>query len=277
MMAGGIAKVSLLMLTCNDTGPAIQNLKATKGMVDERIIVDSSSKKEKAKLLNYVKTDPSVKVFDCLSFGFPEPFMPFAVSKCRNVWILLLDSDEHPSPQFLQELRNFRPKGDANYITRYENPAMTFFTWQLRLFRKGAIRWMGFLHEHPKVSGKRVRLPKQFYLLHQKVGQGRSYDELKLFINHSRARMFLADLYIGLKMNPTELHRILKRSLDYTRKTESEKKLFKMITTQGIIRFLGMDKKGGTEKLISKYKGGKQGPPLLLHLVKKRYREIQNE
>jgi glycosyltransferase involved in cell wall biosynthesis len=268
-----MAKISLLMLTSNDVGPALQNLETTKGIVDEQVVLDSSSKPEKARLIKYAKTHPKVKTFDCISLGFPEPFMPFALSKCRNDWILLLDSDEHPSQELLRMLKNFRPDGEANFITRYETPDKRFSTWQLRLFKRGAVKWMGFLHENPKVKGRKVKLSKQFHLMHMKVGAGRNYDKLKLFINHSRARMLLADLYIGLKMSPAELPAILKRSIDYTRKTGDEKELFRILTSQGLIRYLDLEKKGTVERLVSKYKNKKQGPDLLLHLVMEKYRK----
>lgn len=263
------------MLTCNDIGPAIQNLEATKGIVDEQVVVDSSSKSEKARLASYAKAHPDVKTYDCVSFGFPEPFMPFAVSKCRNDWILLLDSDEHPSAEFLDMLKNFRPRGEANYITRYEIPTKKFATWQLRLFKKGAIKWMGFLHEHPKVSGKKIRLPPKFYLMHVKVGSGRGYGELKIFINQSRARMILADFYIGVKMNPSKVIEILKRSIDYTKKTKSEQEIFRTLTSQGLIKYLDLEKRGKVEELVAEYKDKKQGPELLLSLVAEKYSSIK--
>lgn len=270
-----MAKISLLMLTCNDIDSAIVNLRAMGDVVDELVVVDSSGKADRGKLLAYAKLHSEVKVHDGIALGIPEPCMPYAIGKCRNDWILLLDADEHPCQAFLDFLEDFKPAGEANYITRFEIPGKSFTTWQLRLFKKGAVEWLGLLHEHPKIIGRKAKLERRFYLTHVKSGVKRSYRKLHIFVREPRIRRLLIDMYVQLKFDPTKLLWMIKFSLDSTRKTKEEKEISRMVTSEGLIKFLGLDRKGKMEELISKYRGKKQGEELLLKLVKERYNKLK--
>ncbi|MDE1865672.1 MAG: hypothetical protein KGH94_03500 [Candidatus Micrarchaeota archaeon] len=272
-----MARVSLLMLTCDDIDSAIVNLEATKGAVDEQIVVDSSGKADKGKLLRYAKKNHKLRVHEGIALGIPEPCMPFALNKCRNDWILLLDADEHPCPDFLGLLASFRPEAEANYITRYETPNRKFSTWQLRLFKKGSVQWLGLLHEHPQVLGRKLRLPRRFYLDHVKSGARRGYRKLQLFIREPRMRRILVDLYIQTKYDPSKLLWMFKRSMSDAKRTREEKEISRVVTSEGLIKFLGLDRKGRMEELIKRYRGKRQGEELLLDLVKRRYRQIRRD
>lgn len=263
------------MLTCNDIDYALQNLKTTKGLVDEQVVVDCSSKAQKSKLLAYARKNRSVNVYESIGLGFPEPFMPFAVSKCRNSWILLLDADEKPSEEFLTYLKTFKPEWNAAYVKRYEGMGGNFSTWQLRLFRKGKVGWLGLLHEHPKVLGKKVKLDKRLYLVHLRAGLNREYNRLGMFIKEWRVRRILINTYIQARVDPKIVPLALKRTLRDTRRTTEEKEISRLITSRGLIKFLGLDTERGVKALVSKYKGKKQGADLLLAIVTERYRRMK--
>lgn len=263
------------MLTCNDIGHAIKTLEWTRDSVGEQIIVDSSGEENQKQLLAYAKTNDKVKVYPILALGIPETCIPFGISRCKNLWILLLDADERPCPEFLAFLKSSVPQGNANYITRYETLDKKFATMQLRLFKKGYVRWLGVPHEHPTVQGRKVTLDKGFYLMHLKSGAPRDYSKMqkiRIFTKERRLRRIAAELYIAIRLNPKSFFKALNDAIKDTRKTKDEKEISKAIGVEGIIGYLGLDRPGEIERLSEKYRNKKQGPELLINLIYEEYK-----
>jgi (heptosyl)LPS beta-1,4-glucosyltransferase len=90
-----------------------------------------------------------------------------AAAECKGEWLLVIDADERVSAGLA---KNIPELVKASEVAAYSIPRRNYFlgvwlehgNWpdpQIRLARKGKIRWSELIHEHPEVDGKVVALP----------------------------------------------------------------------------------------------------------------------
>jgi glycosyltransferase involved in cell wall biosynthesis len=111
--------LSVYILTYNSQKYLAQILSCSNGIADELVIIDSGS------------TDNTLQVaheFGCKIYHRPfdnfREQRTFALSKCNYNWVLTFDSDEVPSQELIEEIRNLKGKGfthDAYCIKRNWN------------------------------------------------------------------------------------------------------------------------------------------------------------
>lgn len=88
-----------------------------------------------------------------------------AAAECRGDWLMVVDADERVSAGLAAKVREL-VKGD---VAAYSIPRKNYFlgvwlehgNWpdpQIRLARRGKIKWSELVHEHPTVDGKVVAL-----------------------------------------------------------------------------------------------------------------------
>jgi len=161
-----------LIFSRNDTKNALDLADSLHGIADEVVIIDSSDKEAHETLANEAKKR-GIKVYYTIPFGYVEPLRPYGISKCKNEWILYLDTDERLNEEFAKSINEIiaNSKCDAFAIKRYEesNPEghTPFFTWQIRLFRKSKVAFKGVIHEQPIVHGRLCTLGDSYYIEHR--------------------------------------------------------------------------------------------------------------
>ncbi len=171
-----MTKLTVLIFSKGQAENTIGLVRDIYNIADEVVLMDSSRAKDRKTLFrgrdrfNLKK----LRIFYVVPLGYPDPLRMYALKKCRGDWVLMLDTDERLSPALKEELgRITGSTGNAALaIKRYEevkNPRSLplFFTWQVRLFRRGSVTFRGIPHEQPSVLGTLGKLKKkEHYLMH---------------------------------------------------------------------------------------------------------------
>jgi hypothetical protein len=169
-----MAKLSVLIFSRNDIDKAICLIRDVYGIADEIVLIDSSDGRQREKLALELRRPSLSKVreFYAVALGYPDPLRTYALKKCRNRWVLLIDTDEKLSDSLKRDIPSLieRASCGAFAIRRYEyvkGGNLEGFTWQLRLFRKDRVLFRGIVHEQPEVRGTTERLDlAEHYLEH---------------------------------------------------------------------------------------------------------------
>ena len=161
-----------MIFSRNDTKNAIDLADSLHGIANEVVIIDSSDNAEHEILVKEAKRR-GLKVYYAVPLGMTEPLRPYSFSKCKNEWILHLDTDERLNEEFAKSINEIisNAKCDAFAIKRYEeaspNGHTAFFTWQIRLFKKSKVSFKGIIHEQPTVHGRLCTLVDAYYIEHR--------------------------------------------------------------------------------------------------------------
>ncbi|MDE1850869.1 MAG: hypothetical protein KGH54_03700 [Candidatus Micrarchaeota archaeon] len=157
-------KLSVVAFSRNDYDKAILFVKELYPYCEEIVIVDSSDRKDRERFIRAMGKYKKLKVYYALAIGYPDPIFMYGINKCSNKWVLYLDTDERMSSELEKKVHEIISTTDADAINikRYEEVQKqgdisqrgTFFTWQIHLFKKGAVEFQGLIHEQPKVYGK---------------------------------------------------------------------------------------------------------------------------
>lgn len=341
-------KLSLLMFSRDDIDKAIGLINGLYNMVDDIVLIDSSSRANRRKLYARTKGLGKLRVFYVVALGYPDPLFMYGISKCNGPWILKLDMDERLSDGLRENIKGILDSArcSAFAIKRYEEVShgkrTAFFTWQIRLFRKGRVLFKGLIHEQPSVKGRLQPLDGEgCYIEHvvelRKHGHD-SYNEMQKFERFtyrtynekvldymsklnigdrsrhvtmgSRAVYFLLRLYeaatlrgmesevgtfdyymleyvrnlayqikarrIGAPVRALRLtSSYIGRMKEWKREVDSAEdfEIAKLITKEGITKFLGLDDERTIERINRRYIRDRQGITLMFKLLKGRYRE----
>lgn len=279
-------KISLLIFSINEVKEVISLSKSLQDYVDEIVTIDSSTtsnfmllKKEKQK--SRLK---KLKLFHAPALGYAEPFRSYGISKCRNEWVFLLDTDERPSSALLENLHGIVSHTTANVfkLKRYESVQKDgkhgkYFTWQVRLFRKNSVEFLGLTHETPRMSGKVTKLlSRTQYLEHlDELRHQRHYNKMDLFSPHGTAKLIVRDILIG-SLNGEMSARYFSDTISNHLQLHGQRDkdafgIAKIIHRKGVIKYLGLEKEATIRLLDKKYKNKPQGVELLIKLLKDRY------
>lgn len=171
-------KVSVLIFSRNDLGNLLDLIESVYTTADEIVLIDSSDWKTRQRLLREKEKGGlnKVRIFYVVPMGYPDPLRAYGLSKCRNRWVLLVDTDERISEKLREELKMIIGIDSANAfaIKRYENfvgdGKPSIFTWQIRLFRKDRVEFKGLLHEQPIVRGALEKLEdRECFMTHVRL------------------------------------------------------------------------------------------------------------
>ncbi len=191
-------KLSVLVFSKDDLGQALELAKEAYGVADEIILMDASSRahnewmvRQKARL-----GLGKLKIHRVVALGYREPLMMYALKKCRNSWVISLNTDERMSSRLRDAIpRLLKPGVDAYSIALYSlwsEKSRTFVSQQVRLFRKEAIEFRGLLHEKPIVHGTYRTLPRDECINHRTTGMMHTtkgqYAEMERFERYTYAR-----------------------------------------------------------------------------------------
>jgi hypothetical protein len=180
-----MAKLSVLIFSRNEVEKTLGLIEDLYGVADDIVLIDSSDKKERGQLhaAKSSKKLAKLQIFYVIPLAPLEALRMYAFTKCRNSWVLLIDTDERLNAPFKSNLKKIisGAKCSAFAIKRYEdviNGKRTgFFTWQIRLFRKERVEFKGFLHEQAQVSGVAEKLDDKYSMDHVAELKTMNYGE----------------------------------------------------------------------------------------------------
>jgi hypothetical protein len=280
-------KLSVLIFSKNDVHKAIELIDDLYGIADEIVVVDSSESAQRNMLLNKKKSQKleKLRVFYTIALGYPDPLRMYALSKCRNEWVLLIDTDERLSNALRSGIKGIINKTDCSAfrIKRYEGTVGAPFAWQTRLFRKRNVEFKGLLHEQPRVDGEVCTLSsKQHYMEHRaelkkhKLYEANDYTDMRMFDSHP-SHLYIRDIYFFSTSLSTDYLRSIKmlhgKSQEWKNRKDYQeiRQISRIINKEGIIKFLGLDREETINHLNKKYGSKRQGVTLLINLLKNKY------
>jgi hypothetical protein len=177
------------------------------GVVDEIIVIDSSSGAE-AKRLDKLKVQlkrKKTKVIRFIYMRMYELSKEYGLAMCSGDWILSLDTDERISSEFKKDLRKIIENADCNgfYCVRrdYETPTKSRpGDGLLRLFRNKKVHYLGTMHEFPVIDGVARELQSdKYYIKHldklfrtgASANAGGKYLECEAYLRRQSYRILL--------------------------------------------------------------------------------------
>ncbi len=190
-------KVSLLVFSRDEVDKTISLIDDMYKYVDEIVLVDSSKKSVHDRLLMHKKNRKlgKLSILYVIAFGYPDPFRMYALKKCRNDWVLLVDTDERLSEDFKKDLHSIinTERSSAFGLKRYEEVGTgakgAYFNWQIRLFIKSRTEFRGLIHEEPIIKGNVGRLEDHRYFIDHinelRSGTHREYSKTEKFMRMS--------------------------------------------------------------------------------------------
>ncbi len=156
--------LGLLMFNLDDNGGILRNAQDLSGIVDEIVVVDSSS----PDIPDHLTRDLAPfggRVVPVIPLGFGDSVRSFGVAQTRSDWVLCLDADERVSSPLRAALRSLRDQ-DAYVVPRFEI-GLGSFTYHLRLFRRGSVQFRGRSYDFPSVNGRVGHLDRAHCILHE--------------------------------------------------------------------------------------------------------------
>lgn len=181
---------------------------------DEIIIVDAHSTDTTVNIAErYTK-----QIFYMDGPKYVEPYRNFALSKARHEWILVLDADEQIPEELqaiLKSIMQEKNSADAYYLPRKNyifNKWIEHTGWwpdyQLRFFRRGAVKWNDAIHSIPTVVGRTSWLPanEQHSITHDNYTSVSQFlEKLNLYTSiqaqeksHTNQEMFSAEALLEI-------------------------------------------------------------------------------
>ncbi len=160
-------------MTRNNVTNAIALIESLNGIGDEFVIIEQSDRKDKELMLNYSRKNKKVRVCSSVALGYQEPLRMYGLGRCSNEWVLHIDVDERLSEGLASGIKRLISTTiyDAFAIRRYEEvregKRTGFFTWQIKLYKRHRVLYLGILHESPIVRGRLGRLEEGRYYTEQ--------------------------------------------------------------------------------------------------------------
>jgi glycosyltransferase involved in cell wall biosynthesis len=149
-------KISVIIITLNEEKNIDRCLESVKSF-DEIVVVDSGSTDRTVDIARKYTGTIFHRRFDNFSSQ-----KNFALSKCRNSWILSLDADEFISSHLMKRLENLKPQGEEGYrIKRNTHIFGRLMKYgghdkdmPLKLFNKSKGIFVQSVHEYVNIAGK---------------------------------------------------------------------------------------------------------------------------
>jgi len=169
-MGSSSANLSVIIITHNEERNIVECLESV-SWADQLVVVDSRSTDRTAELARTLTSNVFVEEWS--GYGGMKNF---ALSKCRNEWVLWLDADERVSPELRAEIESVI-RENSHGMSGFEVARRAYFLghwiahcgwypgYVVRLFRrKGASFTTSRVHERLNVDGSVGRLKND--LLH---------------------------------------------------------------------------------------------------------------
>ena len=166
-------KLSVIIFSSDSPAKTMKLVNEIADVGDDIVIIYQGSRKYFDTLIEETRLNKKIHVEHTIALGYADPMRTYGLKRCRYDWVLYIDTDERISSELKNDLKKVINGSDcgAFAIKRYENAHIDgrrgdFFTWQIRLYRKDRIEYLGLLHEQPIVKGKLGKLDEKYCLLH---------------------------------------------------------------------------------------------------------------
>lgn len=119
-----LTALALLMFSLNENEGVMRNVRLLRDEVNEIVVIDSSRKESYLELLGQAE-EYGVRVYRVIPVGYPEPLIPYGLTKVDSRYVFRLDADEEPSRPLAANLKNLTDC-NAYIVPRYELGLRTF-------------------------------------------------------------------------------------------------------------------------------------------------------
>ena len=279
-----MVKASGLIFSADSIKDTIATAKHLLEFTDEVVIIYAKSYNDYKKLKNDNR-DRRIRIFYAIRLGYPEPFRTYGIMLCKYKNIAMLDVDERFSDT--GKAKELLDSGIADVYSLYRKEGhgegnKAAYTKQYRLFSKHSIEWRGYLHETPRITGRKISITKEtLYIIHGEGNKGRwHYYELdRVFPVDKPMRIAIREAYVLYSSGKVHtfgipaflMHEYLQSRKEYNGLPEKNKLIIKRLRKQGIIRYLGLDNPKKVRMLVEKHKNKEQGIGLLINMLNERY------
>ncbi|MBI2029096.1 glycosyltransferase family 2 protein [Candidatus Gottesmanbacteria bacterium] len=174
--------ISVVIHTYNSASTLRNCLNSVK-WTNEIIIIDMGSVDETLKIAKKYKS----KIYFFKYTGYVEPARNFGISKVKNKWVLILDSDETISVKLKSKLIEISKQDRIDFVLIPRkniifNKWIKYTGWwpdhKIRFFKKSSVRWTRQIHDVPSTIGKSLLLPPhEAYSIHHE-----NYQSISQFI-----------------------------------------------------------------------------------------------
>lgn len=163
--------LSVLINTKNEEENIEDCIRSVSGLADELIVVDMKSKDKTVGIARAL----GASVFEVSDVGWVEPVRNLTLGKASYSWILLLDADERVPKTLIKKIKEII-KEEKYDVVKFPRKDIFFGKWikhagwwpdyQVRLFKKGFVKWEVKIHPEVKFRGKILELePKEQYAI----------------------------------------------------------------------------------------------------------------
>ncbi len=178
-------------MTRDNAKNAIDLINGLNSIAEEFVVIEGSGKRDKGIMKRYARKNRKVRIYNSVALGYQDPLRMYGLGKCTSEWVLHLDVDERLAQGLKKNLKKLisRTNASAFAFKRYEevhNGRKTrFFTWQVRLLRRGRVTYRGMVHESPIIKGRleRVEDPDMYleHVVDLKEKKEREYHKMHKF------------------------------------------------------------------------------------------------
>ena len=178
-----MVKISVVINTL-DEAELLRRVIKSVSWADEVVVCDMHSKDGSADLAKKL----GAKVFLHEKVNYVEPARNFAIGKATGDWVLILDPDEEIPETLAKRLQEITDKMEKidfveiprkNYIfNKWMKASMWWPDFNIRFFRKDAVKWSNKIHSKPETKGLGIKLEEdeKFAIIH------RNYESVTQFI-----------------------------------------------------------------------------------------------
>lgn len=156
-------KISVVINTLNEEN-YLERCVASVKWADEILVCDMYSEDNSAVLAKKL----GAKVILHKRLSYVEPARNFAVSKTQNEWVLVIDPDEEIPPSLAEKLKELAEKPIISTFVELPRKNIIFGKWMqasmwwpdynVRFFKKEAVKWSDKIHRPPKTEGQGIKL-----------------------------------------------------------------------------------------------------------------------
>lgn len=196
-------KISVVINTKNEEKNLPRALASVKDLADEIVLVDMFSTDDTVAIAKKA----GARVYTYRSMGYVEPARNFAISRASGDWILILDADEGIPPSLAEKLKKVIASDKSVNFYRLPRKNIIFGKWikharwwpdyNIRFFRKEAVRWSEIIHSVPETHGTGVDLPPEesWAIIHYHYDSIEQYIERMNFYTTKHAELLVKDGY----------------------------------------------------------------------------------
>lgn len=164
--------ISVIINTLNEEKNIARVMKSV-SFAQEIIVCDMFSEDKTVEIAKKL----GAKIYKHKKTGYVEPARNFAISKAIHDWVLIVDADEEIPLTLAKKIEQittdtaethfFIPRKNVIF-GKWVHASQWWPDYNIRLFRKGSVKWQDKIHSRPQTSGKGQYLEakEQFAIIH---------------------------------------------------------------------------------------------------------------